>query len=225
MGFYFCGQYINIVADDKKVKWDMFMAVSHFLGFNDCYEQEWENHLEDFFSYFSLTFEQKYQYTQMRLVGDEWLKDSHIDCRCQLVIQNLFRTWYASHLLYASEADYSEPNVEKSEPKDVEDSKPESEVEEAEVKELPIEIFVDFSTEPTMRLLSLSPPMIVLLSLRLSDIYDPLQIFLQEAGSHEIKLVMVQSAVSSIFIMDNSHMFATCDIFDLSSFTFDLSWK
>jgi len=90
---------------------------------------------------------------------------------------------------YASEADYSEPKVEEPElelePKDVEDSEsepevkePEEEVEESEVKELLIETLVDLSTEPTMGLLSLSPPMIFLLSLRSPNIYDQLQIFL-----------------------------------------------
>ena len=58
------------------------------------------------------------------------VEDSHIDCRCWLVLQNLFRTQYVSHLLYASKANYSELNVEEpeSEPKHVEDSEPELEV-------------------------------------------------------------------------------------------------
>jgi len=43
---------------------------------------------------------------------------------------------------------------------------------ESEVKELPIETLVDLSTEPNMRLLSLSPPMISPLSLSSPDIYD-----------------------------------------------------
>jgi len=98
-------------------------------------------------------------------------------------------------------------------------------VEETEVEELPIETLVDLPTELTMGLLSLSPPMIFSLSLRSPDVYDLLQIFLQEAGSQEIKLVMVQSAVSLVFIMDDSHMSATCDRFDLLPFTFDLSRK
>ena len=83
----------------------------------------------------------------MGLVGEAygWLEDSHIDCRCWLVSQNLFHTRYALHFLYASEADYNAPNVEKPEPKDVEDSeaepkvkKPEPEVEETEVEEFSI---------------------------------------------------------------------------------------
>jgi len=40
------------------------------------------------------------------------------------------------------------------------------------------------------------PPMIFFLSLRSSpDVYDPLHIFLYEAGSQEIKLIMVQSSI------------------------------
>jgi len=103
MTFYFCGRYTNIDAE-KKVEWDMFMVVPHFWGSSDHYRyEEWENHLEDFFSYFSLTSEQKYQYAQMRLIGEAYklLEDSHIDCRYWLVLQNLFRTRYVSHL-YAS---------------------------------------------------------------------------------------------------------------------------
>ena len=54
-----------------------------FWGSSDRYGyHERKNHLEDFFSYFSLTSEQKYGYAQMRLVGEAywWLKDGHIDC-------------------------------------------------------------------------------------------------------------------------------------------------
>ena len=65
---------------------------------------------------------------------------------------------------HAFEADYSEHNVGELEPKDVEDSEPESEVKEPEpgveeislrpleVVELPIEILVDLPTEPSMNL-------------------------------------------------------------------------
>jgi len=52
MGFYFCGQYINTDADEKKVERDMFKAVPHFLGSNDRYKYEWEKQLAEFFSYF-----------------------------------------------------------------------------------------------------------------------------------------------------------------------------
>ena len=84
MAFYFCGRYINIDADEREVKHDMFTTVPHFWGSSDRYGYEWKNHLEDFFSYFSLTSEQKYQHGQLRLVGEayRWLEDSHIDYRC-----------------------------------------------------------------------------------------------------------------------------------------------
>ena len=32
------------------------------------------------------------------------------------MLQGLLHTWYAPHFLYASEADYNEPNVEESDP-------------------------------------------------------------------------------------------------------------
>ena len=149
-------------------------------------------------------------------------------------LSNLFRTRYAPHLLYASETNYNEPNVKEPapEPKDVEDSEseqevkePEPEVKEAEVVKLSVETLVDLPTELTMGLLSLSTPIIFFLSLRSSDVYDPLQIFLHEARSHEIKLDIVQSAVCSVFIMDESHLSATCDRFDPPPFTFDVSTK
>ena len=107
---------------------------------------------EDFFSYFSLTSEQKYRYAQMRLVGEAygWLEDTYINCRCLLVLQELLRAQYAPHILYASEADYREPDVVESEPKDVEHSETESAVKEPEpeIEELPIETLVDLPTAP-----------------------------------------------------------------------------
>jgi len=70
----------------------------------------------------------------MRLVGEAygWLEDSHIDCQCWLVLQNLFYTRYVPYLFYAFEANYSEPNVEEPEPKDIQDSEPEIELKEPE---------------------------------------------------------------------------------------------
>ena len=54
MTFYFCGRYINIDADEREVKQDMFTVAPHFWGSSDRYRyEEWENHLEYFFSYFS----------------------------------------------------------------------------------------------------------------------------------------------------------------------------
>ena len=54
--------------------------------------------------------------------------------------------------------------------------------------------------------MKLVPPLAVMKVssfLRSSDVYDPLQICLQEPGSQEIKPHMVQSVVGSIFIMDD----------------------
>jgi len=63
------------------------------------------------------------------------------------------------------------------------------------------------------------------LSLRSPYKYDPVQICLQETGSQEIRLLMVQSAVGSVFIVDDSHLSATYDLLDLPSFTSDVSQK
>ena len=91
------------------------------------------------------------------------------------------------------------------------------------VDELPIETFVDLSIKSTMEFVSFFAAMRASLSFRSPDLYNPLQIFLQETGSQEIMLFMVQSAVGSVFIMNYSYLFATCDWFDLSPFTSDLS--
>ena len=73
MGLYVCGSYINTDADEKEVEQDMYMAVPHFWGSHNRYGyEEWESHLEEFFSYFFLISEQKYHYAQMRLVGDAY---------------------------------------------------------------------------------------------------------------------------------------------------------
>ena len=70
MKIYFCEKYINTEADDKKVERDMYATLTCFQGFDDQYGYEkWESNLEDFFSYFILTSEQKYRYAQMKLVG------------------------------------------------------------------------------------------------------------------------------------------------------------
>ena len=86
----------------------------YFWGSNDHIEyEEWKSNFEAFFGYFILTSEQKYFYAQMRLVGHAywWRKDNHNDDQCWFVLQDL-RSLYASHLLYASEAGYNDPNVE-----------------------------------------------------------------------------------------------------------------
>ena len=51
----------------------MYAALSYFRGSNDQYGYEkWESIIEAFFSYFTLTQEQKYHYTQMKLVGQTY---------------------------------------------------------------------------------------------------------------------------------------------------------
>jgi len=48
----------------------MYAVLSYFRGSNDhIWYEEWESILEPFFSYFILTFKQKYHYAQMKLIG------------------------------------------------------------------------------------------------------------------------------------------------------------
>jgi len=76
-----------------------------------------------------------------------------------------------------------------------------------EVEELLIDTLMKLLVEPTMELV----PSLTAIPLRSPDIYDSLQIFLQKTGSQEISLLMVQSAVRSVFIMDDLHLFAIYD--------------
>ena len=66
----------------------MYAAFPCVGGSDDQYVYEkWESNLEDFFTYFILTSEQKCRYAQMELVGKAycWRKCSHIDYRCWFV--------------------------------------------------------------------------------------------------------------------------------------------
>ena len=93
----------------------MYAAIPYFQSSNDHIEYEkWKNDLEEFFSYFILTSEQNYHNAQMKLVGRAywWWKDSHINDKCWFVLQDHLHTLYALHLLYVSEVDCKEPNVE-----------------------------------------------------------------------------------------------------------------
>jgi len=226
MKFYFCEQYINTEADDKEVERDMYAALLCFQGSDDqCGYEKWESNLEDIFSYFILTSEQKCRYAQMKLVGKTcWKKCSHIDYRYWFVLKDL-RALYARHLLYLSGKGYKESEVvdeSKSESKVVDEpdsefpvlveldvfekprpeviaelepvpelelevKEPEVKVEdpEPEVEELFIGTLVDLPMESTMELLLSSPIMRILVLLRLSDLYNPLQIFLQDTESQE----------------------------------------
>jgi len=68
----------------------------------------------------------------------------------------------------------TEPEVvDESEPKVINELEP-----EPEVKELLIKTFVDLPAGPIMEILSFSPAVMFLLSLRSPGVYDPLQIFL-----------------------------------------------
>jgi len=61
-----------------------------------------------------------------------------------------------------------------------------------------VEIFTDLLAEPTIEILPSPPSMRVPLSLRLLDTYDPLQMFLQQTGSQEIKFLMVQRIIDLV---------------------------
>ena len=56
------------------------------------------------------------------------------------------------------------------------------------------------------------------LLLRSPDGYDPLQICLQEIGSQEIRLLMMPSAVGSVFIIDDMSQSAIGALIELPSF-------
>ena len=71
------------------------------------------------------------------------------------------------------------------------------------VEELPVETLVYLSAEPTLKLVPFLAAMRVSFFLRSPDVYDPLQICLLELGLQEIMPLMVQSAASSIFIIDD----------------------
>ena len=55
-----------------------------------------------------------------------------------------------------------------------------------QIVKLPIGTLIDLPAEPTMELISSLEAMRVSFFLKSSDVYEPLQIFLQEAGSNEI---------------------------------------
>jgi len=63
-------------------------------------------------------------------------------------------------------------------------------VKEPEVEEPPIETLVDLPTEPTMELVSFFTAKRATLSLRSPDVYNSLQIFLQEIRSEEIGIMV-----------------------------------
>jgi len=93
----------------------MFEVVSLFWDFDDHYEYEaWESDLEYFFSYFSLTIEEKYWYARLKLDGETYYwRDNYKLCQYWFILQGLPRTQYAP-LICSSELDCREPNLSKS---------------------------------------------------------------------------------------------------------------
>ena len=87
-----------------------------------------------------------------------------------------------------------------------------------EVEELPLETFIDLSTKPTLKLVPPVAAMRVSFFLKSPDVYDPLQICLQKPGSQEIRPLMVQSVVDSVFIMDDVPQYAIGALIELPSF-------
>jgi len=76
--------------------------------------------------------------------------------------------------------------------------------------------------------MELVPSLIVMrtsLSSRSPGEYDPLQICLQETDSQDIRVLMVQSAIGSVFIMDDVPLSAIGALIELSSFTADPSQR
>ena len=113
MGFCLCDKYINTDYDDKYVERAMFEIIPLFKDFNDRYGYEaWKIDLEDFFSYFSMTTEKKYDNAKLKLDGEAyyWWRDNHKLCRYWFTLQGFLRTRYAPPV-YSSRLDCSEPNV------------------------------------------------------------------------------------------------------------------
>ena len=113
---------------------------------------------------------------------------------------------------------YLEPDVVE-EPKPEVVDKPDS---ESEGKDPFIRTHVDLPAEPTIKL-SLSA-MGILLSLRSSYVYHPLQIFLKVICSQEVGFLIVQSTIE-VFSRDNLFRHATCALFEIPSTTAGGSWK
>jgi len=104
------------------------------------------------------------------------------------------------------------------EPVVVDESEPKPKIEEPLVKNS-----VDLSAELAIELMTSTPAMKVPLSQRSPDLYDPLQIFLQETESQEVRLFMVRSTVDSVLILEDAPLSVTCALLELSSFIADLS--
>jgi len=79
------------------------------------------------------------------------------------------------------------------------------------VKELLIETLVDLPAEYTIELMPSLAVMRASLSLRSSDIYDLLRLFLQQ----KIGLLIVQSTIGPVFSRDNLSRHVTCVLFEV----------
>ena len=110
---------------------------------------------------------------------------------------------------------FDEPEPEP-DPEDVDE--PES---ETEVEESLIGTHVDLFAEPTMELLSSSPTVRALLSLRPPDVYNPLHIFLNETGSWEFGVLVY----GSVFNRANLSYFTVFILLELPLIATDLSHK
>jgi len=86
------------------------------------------------------------------------------------------------------------------------------------VEELHVETLVDLPTKPTLELVRSLAAMRVSFFLRSPNVYDSLQICLQEPGSQEIKSLMVQSTIGSVFIMNDVPQSAIGALIKLPSF-------
>jgi len=96
---------------------------------------------------------------------------------------------------------------------------------EPKVEEFLIGTLVDLLSESTMELLLSSPTIRIPVSLRSPDLYDPLQIFLQDTESHEIRLFRMRNTVDSVLTQEDALSSATCALIELSSFKENLSRK
>ena len=90
----------------------------------------------------------------------------------------------------------------KHEPEIAGDDKPKPEP-EPEIGEPFVETLTNLSAELAMELVPPTPVVRVPVTLKSPDLYDSLQIFLQETGSQEIWLFMVRSTVESILIRED----------------------
>ena len=113
-------------------------------------------------------------------------------------------------------------NAAKLEPEPVVVDEPES---EPKIEEPLVKNSVDLSAELAMELMTSTPAMRVPVSQRSPDLYNPLQIFLHETESQEVRLFVVRSTVDSVLILEDASLSVTCALLELSFFIADQSQK